>query len=161
MVKNTGAADNLRVTKIVLEGVNRTGSFAITPAALSSGSEQTDDYNYSWTDISNSGTLNADIRVDIPETEERPLFPDDNALFIVPQPDNKSVTVHITYTLYDAGVQPEELTLTAEAPIGGWEPGKVYTYSTSISEITKEIYLTVSVKPWQTPTPTDVKVPES
>ena len=161
-VSNAGAADNLRVTKIELERVNRTGTFAITPAVLSADSRQTDDYDFSWTGISNNGTLTADIRVDIPETEDRSLFPDDNALFMIPQPDNKDVRVKITYTLIDAGANDEELTLTAESPIGGWESGKVYTYTTAISEITKEIYLTVSVKDWQAPKqPTPVTVPES
>ncbi|MDE7386870.1 MAG: fimbrillin family protein [Muribaculaceae bacterium] len=161
MIENAGAADRMRVKKIVLEGVNRTGTFAITPAALSADSRQTDDYNYSWSGISNQGTITANVDVDILENKQQPLFPDDNALFMIPQPDNKDVRVKITYTLYDSGSQPEELTLTAEAPIGGWEPGKFYTYATAISEITKEIYLTVSVKPWHPEKNAGITVPES
>lgn len=159
-VKNDGAADIVRVTKIEMEGVDRAGTFAIAPATLSSGSVQTDDYTYSWTDISNSGTITADISVDVPEDEERPLFPDDNAMFAVPQPDNKNILVKITYTLYDANAELEELILTAITPIGGWEPGKIYTYSATISEITKEIYLTVSVKDWHPDKTLDIPVPE-
>lgn len=160
-VKNDGAADRVRVTEIKLEGVDKTGTFTITPAPLSSGSEQTDDYVSFWDGISDNGSITANIRVDIPEDEERPLFPDDNALFVIPQPQNKGVIMRITYTLIDAGADDEELTLTAETPIGGWEYGKVYTYSLFIEEITKEIELTVSVKNWQAPKPTGVTVPES
>lgn len=160
-VKNEGAADVVRVNKIELEGVNRTGSFSIIPAPLLPGSDQTDDYDFAWTGISNKDNLMANISVDIPEDETRSLFPDDNALIVVPQPDNKGVIMHITYTLYDANAQPEQLTLTAQAPIGGWEPGKVYTYNLAINEITQEIYVTVSVKNWQTPKPTGITVPES
>lgn len=160
-VKNAGAADVVRMTKIELEGINKAGTFTIIPAPLSSGSKQTEDYNYSWTGISNKGTLPAAIQVDIPEDKEMPLFTDDNALLMIPQPDNNEVILHITYTLIDAGAQPEELTLTAQAPIGGWESGKIYTYSFDIEEITKEITLTVSVKNWQTPKASGITVPES
>lgn len=159
-VKNDKAADIVRVTRIALEGVNKTGAFAITPAPLTSG-QQTDDYNTtSWTDLTDKGPLVADISIDIPENQTRPLFPDDNALFIIPQPDNNAVILHITYTLIDAGANDEQLTLTAQAPIGGWQQGKVYTYSLDIEEITKEINLTVSVKPWHPQNNTNVAVPE-
>lgn len=158
-VKNEGAADNVKVTKIVLEGINKSGKFSIIPADLS-GSQQSDDYIYSWTEISNKDNLTANIQVDIPEDEMRPLFPDDNALLIVPQPDNKGVKMRITYTLYDDNTEPTELTLTAQTPIGGWESGKLYTYTLAIEEISKDINLSVSVRDWQTPNPSDVKVPE-
>lgn len=158
---NDAAADIVRVDEIKLEGVDRTGSFSIVPASLSSGGYQTDDYEYEWSGISNNGNITANIRVDVPENEARPLFPDDNALLMVPQPDNKGVRMYITYTLIDGGTSNEQKTLTAETLIGGWEPGKAYTYSMAVCEITKEIYLTVSVKPWQTPTSADITVPES
>lgn len=161
MVTNDAAADIVRVDKIVLENVNKAGDFAITPASLLSGSRQTDDYDFAWTGITNKSTLTANISVEVPEDKERPLFPNDNALLMMPQPDNNDVIMHITYTLIDAGAKNEQITLTAQAPIGGWEPGKAYTYSLDISEITKEIYLTVSVKNWQTPKPTEVAVPEN
>lgn len=161
MVTNAGAADRMRVTKIELEGINKTGTFTVAPAPLLPGSGQTDDCIFSWTDISDPGTLTANIGVDIPENEVLPLFPDNNSLFAIPQPDNKEIKVRITYTLYDANAQPEELTLTAEAAIGGWEAGKIYTYSTAISEITKEIYLTVGVKDWHKPVNNNITVPES
>lgn len=161
IVKNDGAADRMRVTKITLEGVNKTGTFTVAPAPLLSGSGQTDDYIYSWTNVSNPETITANIGVDILEDEQQPLFPDNNSLFAIPQPDNKGIKVTITYTLYDANAQPEELTLTAEAAIGGWEAGKIYTYSTAISEITKEIYLTVGVKDWHKPVNNNITVPES
>lgn len=161
LLKNDGAADIVRVTKIELEGVNRTGSFSITPASLSSGSQQTDDYVFPQPGISDSGTITANIMVDVPETKQQPLFPDDDALFLIPQPDNNGVIMHITYTMIEGDTDNGQLTLTASAPIGGWEPGKIYTYSMTVAELTREISLTVSVKPWQTPKPTDVQVPES
>lgn len=161
LLTNAGAADIVRVNEIKLEGVNRTGTFAIIPSPLLSGS-QTDDFDFTWSGISDIGNVTASIRVDVPENEALSLFPDDNALFMIPQPDNNGVIMHINYTLIDAGANDEQLTLTAQAPIGGWEAGKIYTYSLSVSEITKEMYLTVSVKDWQAPKqPTTITVPES
>lgn len=161
VLTNEAAADIVRVTEIKLENVNRTGSFAVTPAPLLSG-DRTDDYDSRWSDASYMGTVTAPLRVDVPENEARPLFPDDNALLMIPQPDNKGVILHIKYTLIDAGAKDEQLTLTAQTPIGGWEAGKIYTYSLYIREITKELYLTVSVKNWQAPKqPTGITVPES
>lgn len=161
--KNDAAADIVKVTNVTLEGVNKTGSFSIIPAPLQQGSLQTNDYVSSWTGISNKGDIVADIDVRIPEDKEMSLFPDDSdALFVIPQPENEDVTMHITYTLIDAGADPIEMTLTSETPIGGWKPGMIYTYSLSIEENSKEIYLTVSVKPWQAPKdPTVVPIPES
>lgn len=161
IVENQDAADNVRVTKIVLEGINKQGTFSIIPAPLSSGSKQTDDYTYSWTDISKPGNLTANIQVDVPENEARPMFPDNNALLMIPQPDNNGVIMHITYTLIDSGCADETLTMTAQAPIGGWEPGKVYNYTLGVEENTKEVYLTLSVKNWQTPSANGITVPES
>lgn len=158
---NDAAADIVRVEKIVMEGVNKMGSFAVAPAPLLPGSKQTDDFDFSWTGISSPGTITAKLNIDVPENETRSLFPYDNALLIVPQPDNTNVIVHITYTLIDAGNDDVQVTATAETPIGGWQPGKLYTYSLSIEEISKEVYLTVSVKPWQTPKGADITVPES
>lgn len=156
---NAGAADNVVVNSITLEGVNTTGTFTIAPAPLLPGSIQTDDYISSWTGISNNRDIIANIAVDVPENEVRPLFPDDDALLMIPQPDNHDVLMQITYTLYDANAQPEQITLKAVTPIGGWEPGKVYTYSMAVSEITKEIDLTVSVKPWHPEKTGNVPVP--
>lgn len=159
-VKNDGAADILKVTQIKLAGINRTGTFSIVPASLSPDSEQTDDSNSSWSGISNKGTLTANNLADIPENETGSLFPDDNALFMMPQPDNKAVIMELTYELWDNGEKGDEYTLTAETPIGGWEQGKIYTYSIVIKEITKKIYLgPVSVKDWISGSDNDVDVP--
>lgn len=161
-IENDAAADILTVNEIKLEGVNRTGSYAFTPAPLLSGATQTNDYESSWTGISNQGTINAHIDIKIPENETRPLFPDDDMLLMIPQPENNDVILSITYTLHDEGMEEDEiLTLQAETPIGGWNPGKVYTYSLSISEITKEIQLTVKVNNWQKPGSSDITVPAS
>ena len=160
VLKNDMAADFVRVKEIKLEGINSKGSFTILPAPIISGA-QTDDYSSSWTDISNKVNLNAKILVDIPENKTGSLFPDNNALFMIPQPDNKDVMMEISYELWDDGEKFEEHTLTATTPIGGWESGKVYTYSITISEITKEIYLTVSVKPWHPEKNAGIVVPES
>lgn len=159
-VKNDKAADILKVTQIKLKGINRTGTFSIAPASLLSGCEQTDDYDSSWTGISNKDTFTANILVNIRETETGSLFPDDNALFMIPQPDNKDIIMEITYEQWDDGEMFEEHTLTAVTPIGGWEWGKMYTYTINIEEITREIYVTVSVKDWQSKGPSDITVPE-
>lgn len=159
-VKNDKAADILKVTRIKLERINKTGTFRIAPAPISSGSDRTDDYIFSC-DISNNGTLTANILAEIPENKTGSLFPDDNALFMIPQPDNKEIIMEITYEQWDDGEKFEEHTLTAETPIGGWEQGKIYTYGITIKEMTKEIYVTVSVKDWQSGGTPGITVPES
>lgn len=153
-VKNDKAADFVRVTKIELQGIDRTGNYSITPATLT-GTNTTSDYSSSWSDISNRGDLTAEIEVDIPENEVSSLFPDADGLFMIPQPENKGVILAITYEIWDDGIKYEEHTLTATTPTGGWEQGKIYTYSITISEITKEIELSVIVKDWQDWNPDD------
>lgn len=162
-LKNDGAADVVRVNELRFIGINKTGTLTIKPKALSSGIKQTGDCEISWSGISNNGDLTARIDVDIPENDTRPLFPDNNALLMIPQPDNHGVIVMITYTLVEEGVDEDrQITLTAEAPIGGWESGKAYTYTAEVNEITKEISLTVRVKPWQgLQNSTGITVPES
>lgn len=157
LLKCNGAADKITVTKIELEGINKTGTFTITPASLLPDSRQTDDYSSSWTGISNKGTLTANIDVDVyaNDDETHPLFPDDKALFVIPQPDNKGVIMKITYRN-----DTESETLTAETKIGGWEPGKVYSYSLIVNIISKEIYMgPVSVKDWRFGPDNNVVVP--
>lgn len=160
-LENDAAADIIKVSKIELEKVNRTGAFAITPATLSADGGQTDDYNFAWTGVTNNGPLIANIDVEVPEDETLSLFPDDNPLLVIPQPDNHDVIMHITYTMVDYDSYNEQFTMTAQSPIGGWEPGKVYTYSMSVNEATKEIHLTVTVKPWHPDKQSGVTVPES
>lgn len=157
-LKCEGAVDKITITKIELEGVNKTGTFTITPAPLSSGGEQTDDYSSSWTGISNKGTLTANINVDVNANDDKtyPLFPDDNALFVVPQADSENGTMRITYVYGDT---PPE-TLTAETKIGGWESGKIYSYSLLVNIISRKIYMDlVSVKEWKPGSDNDVDVP--
>ena len=160
VVKNDMAADFVRVKGIKLEGINSSGSFSILPASIISGG-RTDDYSSSWTDISDKVDLNAEILVDIPENKTGSLFPDNNALFMIPQPDNKAVMMEISYELWDDGKKFEEYTVRAQAPIGGWEQGKIYTYAITVVEISKEIYVTdVSVKDWQSQKTSEIPVPE-
>lgn len=160
-VKNDNAADILRVTKIELKGIDRRGSFSIIPASLLTSGDRTVDYTSSWTDISNRGDLNAGLKVDIAENEVGSLFPETDALLVVPQPDNKGVIMVISYELWDDGKKFEEHTLTATTPIGGWKAGKTYTYSMVVSEITKEIELTVKVKDWHPEQNKGITVPAS
>lgn len=148
LLKCNGVADKITVTKIELEGINRTGTFTITPASLLPDSRQTDDYSSSWTGISNKGTLTANIDVDVADEEVHPLFPDDNALFVIPQLDNKEIIMKITY-MYDNDTEHEEQVMTAQEAIGGWEPGKIYSYSITVNIISKEIYMgSVNVNDW-------------
>lgn len=154
---NEGAADMVRVKKIELEGVNKTGTFSITPASLLSGGIQTDDYDCSWTGLSNIGNVTANLDAEVPKNEERSLFSDDKALFMIPQPDNNSVIIKISYTLCNANKDDKEVTLTAETPIGGWEPGKIYTYIVSVKK--QNITFKVTVVDWKDGTENDLKVP--
>lgn len=160
-VKNDKAADILKVTRIKLEEINKTGAFKIAPAPVLSGSDRTDDYISSWTDVSNKDVFIANINVEIPENRTGSLFPDNNALLMIPQPDNKEIIMEITYEQWDDGKMFDGHTLTAMTPIGGWESGKVYTYTITIEEMTREIYVTVSVKDWQSGGTSDITVPES
>lgn len=154
---NEGAADLVTVNEIKLEGVNKTGSFTIIPAPYSEESKQTDDYDYSWSGISNPGTITAsNINIEVPKDETRILFPNDNALFMVPQPDNKDVTIKITYTLSNANDEDKEATLTTQ-PVGGWEPGKRYKYIVSVKKHT--ITFEVIVEEWKDGTEDDLLVP--
>lgn len=157
---NAGAAEIVKVNEVKLMGINKTGTFTITPATLASGSGQTEDCIFSWTDISNTGDLTAKIDVDVPEEKARFLFPDNNALLVIPQPENKGVFMKITCTLIEEGMEDRQLEFTAETPVGGWESGKEYTYSTAVHEVTKDISLTVSVKDWHKPKDNSVTVPE-
>ncbi|MDE6690277.1 MAG: fimbrillin family protein, partial [Prevotella sp.] len=138
-----GAADQITITKVELEGVNKTGTFTIIPAPLLSGSEQTDDYTFSWTDISDKSTLTTDVGIDVADGETRPLFPDDNALLVIPQPDNKDIIMKITYT-FGNNTEAEEQTLTAQTPIGGWETGKIYSYFLTVNIIEEKKDMTFS-----------------
>lgn len=152
--------EKIRITKIELEGVNRKGTYTIIPASLTSGSEQTDDYDHSWSDISNIGTLTANLDLEIGKDEESPLFPDNNALFVIPQPDNNGVIMNITYKKYDkGGNELEEKTLTSQTTIGCWQQGKIYTYKFTVTDDRKEINMSVSVKDWETGTENNIDVP--
>lgn len=159
LVTYDNPADKITVTKIELEGINKTSTFTITPAPLLSDSRQTDDYSSSWADFSNKGTLTANINVSVADEEVHPLFPDDNAMFVIPQPHNREVIMSITY-IYDDDTEYEEQVLTAQEPIGGWEPGKVYTYSLTIHGFDRLIDMgPISVKEWMLGSDNDVDVP--
>lgn len=152
--------EKIKITKIELESVNKTGTFTIIPAPLTSGSEQTDDYIHSWSDIANIGTLTANLDLEIGKDEESPLFPDNNALFVIPQPENINVILNITYKKYDkGGNELEEKTLTSQTTIGCWQQGKIYTYSFTVTDDRKEINMSVRVKDWETGTENNIDVP--
>ncbi|MDE7379032.1 MAG: fimbrillin family protein [Paraprevotella sp.] len=155
-LKNDNFADALRVTKIELEEIDRTGAFSITPASLSSGA-QTSDYNCYWTDISNRGTVTANIDAYISRNEDLSIFADDEALLMIPQPDNKGVIVKITYTIINDNKDDKEVTLIVETPIGGWEMGKRYIYAVNVEE--RYITFTVTVVDWKDGTENDYMVP--
>ncbi|MDE6283636.1 MAG: fimbrillin family protein [Muribaculaceae bacterium] len=154
-------ADKISVS-IELQGVNKTGTFSIIPAPLSSGGEQTNDYIFSWTDLLNNGTFSIDV-TDIDTNEEgeagTSLFPDNNALFMIPQPDNKDIIMKITCTLYDADAEPVDQ-FGSEMPIAGWKAGKMYTYSLTVQPSIKDIYIDhVNVKEWKSGSDNNIDVP--
>ena len=157
-LKNDNFSDALRVTKIELEGVDRTGDFSITPASLPSGAQtQTNDYNCDWTDVSDRGTLTANIDAYVPRNGDVSLFADDEALLMIPQPDNKDVIVNITYTIINDGKDDKEATLTVPTPIGGWKMGYIYTYAIKVER--KTISFTVDVADWKDGIEKDIMVP--
>ena len=151
--------EKIKITKIELEGLNKTGTFTITPASLTSGSEQTDDYIHTWSDIANIGTHTANIDVDIVKDEVTPLFPDRNAMFLIPQPENNEVILNISYIQYDKDKELGERTLTSQTTIGGWQQGKIYSYSFTVNEEDKNINMSVSVKDWESGSDNNVDVP--
>ena len=155
-----GSADQVRITRIELEGVDKTATFTLVPAALSAGSNQTDDYVLSWNDISDRGTLIADINADVSNGETQPLFPDSDAIFMIPQPENNNIIMKLSYSL-DYGDDPEEQTLTAQTPIGGWQAGKVYSYSIALNIVQEKVNMSfdVNVTDWKEGASADIPVP--
>ena len=160
LLKYEGSADKVTITKIEFEGVDKTATFTLVPAPLLAGGIQTDDYSLSWDDISDRGTLIAGINVDVGNGETQPLCPDNDALFMIPQPDNNGIIMKISY-IYDRGDDPEEQTLTAQTPIGGWEAGKIYSYSIAlnIEEEKFDMNFDVNVTDWKEGASTDISVP--
>ncbi|MDE5839227.1 MAG: fimbrillin family protein, partial [Paramuribaculum sp.] len=148
-LKYYGEADKVTITGIELEGVDKTATFTLVPAPLLDGATQTDDYSLSWSDRSDRGTLIADVNVDVGNGETQRLCPDNDALFMIPQPDNKGIIMKISY-IYDRGNGPKELTLTAPAQIGGWEAGKIYSYSIALNLVEEKgnLYFDVNVTDW-------------
>lgn len=147
---------------LALEGVNRTGTFTITPAPLSSDGLQTDDCAYSWIDLSDKGAVSVEIEGISPNPDKLanngfPIFSDNDALFMIPQPGNKGITLSITCTIHN-GEHVEQFVSSAE--IEGWETGKAYTYSLTLIPPVKDIYINlVSVKDWLPGSDSDIAVP--
>lgn len=160
LLKYEGQADKVTITKIELEGVDKTATFTLVPAPLFVSGIQTDDYSLSWKDISDRGTLIADINADVSNGETQPLCPDNDALFMIPQPDNNGIIMKISY-IYDRGDDPEEQTLTAQTPIGGWEAGKIYSYSIALNIVEEKVNMNfdVNVTDWKEGASTDISVP--
>ena len=160
LLKYEGSAEAIRVTEIELDGVNKSGTFTLTPAPISAGGTQTDDYTLVWSDHSEGGTIIAPVNAEVSSGQTQTLFPDDNALFMIPQPDNKDIIMKITY-ICDNGDKPETQTLTAQAPIGGWEAGKIYSYSlaVNIEEQDKDMRISVDVKDWKEGESSEILVP--
>lgn len=79
---------------------------------------------------------------------------------MIPQPDNKDVITRITYELYDNGKKDaEDYTLIAQTPIGGWQPGKMYTYSLTVTSLQKPVKMSVSISEWRFGADNNVTVP--
>ena len=155
-----GTPEQITITGIEFEGVNKTGTLRLTPAALDNPAGQTDDYTLLWTHLTGKGTLVADLNADVANGETRSLFPAEDALFMIPQPDNHDIGLKIKYIDNQSGTMEEQV-LTAETPIGGWEAGTVYSYAVTVNLVTEDVVmnLTVSVSDWKEEDPTDVPVP--
>ena len=154
-LKFDGSSDAVTVTGIELEGIDRTGTFSITPAPISTGSDRTDDYDLLWSDLSNKGNLR--INIDATNKEGASLFPENNALFVIPQPENKNVILKI-YCKIEGN--EKEQTLTAPVAIGGWTEGKTYTYSLTLNTASPGINMSVSVENWQDEPGKEMDVPD-
>ena len=149
-----GSSDDITVTKIELDGLSKSGIFNITPAPLSPGSSQTDDYNLSWSDHSNNGILS----IDVADKGQGALFSESRALFVIPQPDNNKVIMKISYK---SKGEDSEQTLIAHESLGGWSVGKIYSYSITLNTATESpnINLDVSVEEWHSEPGNEVVVP--
>lgn len=160
LLKYEGQADKVTITRIELEGVDKTATFTLVPAPLSAGGIQTDDCTFSWSSVSDRGSLVADINADVNNCETQPLCPDSDAIFMIPQPENNGIIMKISY-IYDRGDDPEEQTLTAQTPIGGWEAGKVYSYSIALNIVEENVNMNfdVNVADWKEGASSDVSVP--
>ncbi|MDE7153184.1 MAG: fimbrillin family protein [Muribaculaceae bacterium] len=160
LLKYEGQADKVTITKIELEGVDKTATFNLVPAPLSAGGSQTDDYSLSWDGISDRGTLIADINADVNNGETKSLCPDSYAIFMIPQPENNGITMKISYTI-DGDDDAEEQTLTAQTTIGGWEAGKIYSYSLALNIVNEDVNMSfdVNVTEWKEGASTDISVP--
>lgn len=158
VVKCDGAGEKVIVNEVKLKGLGKSATLAVTPASLTTG-KQTDDYDLSWSGTQNNETLTAGIEVEIADGNELPLFPDTNALFVIPQPDNKGIALEISYTVYFTNGKSEDRTVAAESSIGGWEPGKVYTYSLAFTADDEPIKINVSVNDWKVGSTDNVSVP--
>ncbi|MDE7160803.1 MAG: fimbrillin family protein [Muribaculaceae bacterium] len=160
LLKYEGSADKVRITKIELEGVAKTAVLNLVPAPLSAGGIQTDDYTLSWTNVSDKGSLIADINTDVDNGDTQPLCPESNAIFMIPQPENNGIIMKIFY-IPDGSNDSEEQTLTAASAIGGWEAGKVYTYSLALNIAYEDVNMSfdVNVAEWKEGASTDISVP--
>lgn len=157
---NNFSTDKIKVKKIELEDIDKTGTFSIKPASLTSGSSQTDDYDALWIDFRDKGTLSAEVNESVrPSTLDIPsLFPDTNALPVIPQPENNDIMMRLTYVLNaDDPIHEFEETVVSKTPIGGWQSGKSYLYSLTVEPNT--ISMTVSVREWLAGSDDEVTVP--
>ncbi|MDE6272124.1 MAG: fimbrillin family protein [Muribaculaceae bacterium] len=160
LLEYEGQAETVTITKIELEGVDKTATFTLVPAPLLDSGIRTDDYALSWSDLSDRGTLIADINTDVSTGETQSLCPDNDALFMIPQPDNNGIIMKISY-VYDRSDDSEEQTLTAQTPIGGWEAGKIYSYFITLNIVEEKVNMIfdVNVTDWKEGASTDISVP--
>ncbi|MDE6321166.1 MAG: fimbrillin family protein, partial [Muribaculaceae bacterium] len=159
-VNYEGQPDEIRITKIELEGVAKTATFSLTPAPLTAIGNPTDDYTLTWDGIADHGTLIAEINTDVQNGDTQPLLPDNDAMFMIPQPQNTDIILTISF-IADEGQGPEEQTLSAQTSIGGWDAGRAYTYSVGINLVKeqKDMTIDVIVNDWSEGADTDVSVP--
>ena len=150
VAKNSGNADEkIKVTRVVLEGVKKSGSFC-----CSRWSEYTDN----WV-VSDSPTMEVSRDMDVEITTAGTEVLGDG-LLLIPQviassDKNESLRVKLTIR-YDYYPQGSNIATTYEASTfleeGSWEANTIYGYSVVLNPIENYIlFTTPTIKPWGDP----------
>lgn len=150
VAKNGGNADEIiKVTRVVLEGVKKSGSFC-----CSRWSEYTDN----WV-VSDSPTMEVSRDMDVEITTAGTEVLGDG-LLLIPQviagsDKNESLRVKLTIR-YDYYPQGSNIATTYEASTfleeGSWEANTIYGYSVVLNSIKNDIlFTTPTIKPWGDP----------
>lgn len=150
---NTNKDDDFTVTKVTLTGIKPNGNYQVTNAGTT--------FTGTW--IMENATTSFERTFS--ETEQKTIRNQtdqilsvwgENGLLLIPQAiTSASVKVRIDYlfSMNQSEEEPEEGSLEAYLPASAdlWQPGKIITYSTIISNENNISFLAPTVEPWGTP----------